>query len=59
MTVLVVVAVAFGVLLLLAVGHDLYWRRKGFRTEIRGRGSQLTRDRVPIRPHHDEPGGDH
>ncbi len=57
MIVIVVIAVAFGVLLVLAVGNDLYWRRKGFRTEIRGRGSKLTRVRVPLRPP-DEPGGD-
>lgn len=58
MVFLVVVAVVFGVLLLLAVGNDVYWRRRGFRTEIRGRGSTLTSARVPLQSD-DEPGGDH
>jgi hypothetical protein len=55
--VLVVLAAVFGGLLLLAVGNDLYWRRRGYRTEIRGHGSKLTRVRVQITPEDDDPAG--
>jgi hypothetical protein len=54
--VVIVVVSLLAALLVLAVGNDLYWRRRGFRTEIRGRGGNLTRVRVPIDDEH--PPGD-
>jgi len=48
--VLVGLGVVVALLLVLAVGNDLYWRRRGYRTEIRGHGSSMTRVRVPIDP---------
>ena len=47
-----IVPVALGVVLVAlfawAIGYDLYWRRRGFRTEVRGHGRHMTHVRVPI-----------
>jgi hypothetical protein len=38
------------VLLVAAAWNDLHWRRRGFRTEIRGRGRHKVKVRVRIDP---------
>lgn len=45
LVVLLVVALVVG-----AAASDLYWRRKGFRTEIRGHGRSKTKVRVRTDP---------
>jgi hypothetical protein len=54
----VIVVISLGVTLVAlfvwAISYDLYWRRRGFRTEVKGWGRGMTHERVPIKQDKDE-----
>ena len=53
-----IVLISLGVILALlfagAISYDVYWRRRGFRTEVHGWGRKITYARVPIKHDRDD-----
>jgi hypothetical protein len=54
----VIVVISLGVILVAlfawAISYDLYWRRRGFRTEVKGWGRGMTHERVAIKQENDD-----